>query len=146
MAETNNRPLISLRDIGKVYLTDDVETHALSSVNLDIARGEYVAIAGPSGSGKTTLLSLLGLLDTASSAYLTPTLSGTLAKDPASRAGATQSTDVVVVARALTRVVPTRHPTSNRSPSESLTTTLIASPPSVLYIPLLTDAFAGVSQ
>lgn len=67
MAETKNSPLISLRDIGKVYLTDDVETHALSSVNLDIARGEYVAIAGPSGSGKTTLLSLLGLLDTASS-------------------------------------------------------------------------------
>ena len=67
MAETNNRPLISLRDIGKVYLTDDVETHALSSVNLDIARGEYVAVAGPSGSGMTTLLSLLGLLDTASS-------------------------------------------------------------------------------
>ena len=66
MAE-NNSPLITLRDIGKVYLTDDVETHALSSVNLDIARGEYVAIAGPSGSGKTTLLSLLGLLDTASS-------------------------------------------------------------------------------
>lgn len=67
MAETKHQPLISLRDIGKVYLTDDVETHALSSVNLDIARGEYVAIAGPSGSGKTTLLSLLGLLDTASS-------------------------------------------------------------------------------
>ena len=67
MAETNEHPLIALRDIGKVYLTDDVETHALSTVNLDIARGEYVAIAGPSGSGKTTLLSLLGLLDTASS-------------------------------------------------------------------------------
>ena len=63
---STNDPLISLRGIGKVYLTDEVETHALSRVDIDIARGEYVAIAGPSGSGKTTLLSLLGLLDTPS--------------------------------------------------------------------------------
>ena len=56
--------LISLEGIEKVYYTDEVETHALSNVNLDISEGEYVSIAGPSGSGKTTLLSILGLLDT----------------------------------------------------------------------------------
>ena len=58
--------LISLEDINKVYYTDDVETHALSDVDLEINEGEYVSIAGPSGSGKTTLLSILGLLDTPS--------------------------------------------------------------------------------
>lgn len=57
-------PLIRLEDVTKVYLTDEVETHALSGVNLEIHRGEYVAIAGPSGCGKSTLLSILGLLDT----------------------------------------------------------------------------------
>ena len=56
-------PLISLEGIEKVYYTDEVETHALSDVDLDINEGEYVSIAGPSGSGKTTLLSILGLLD-----------------------------------------------------------------------------------
>ncbi|MEO8577932.1 MAG: ABC transporter ATP-binding protein [Gemmatimonadales bacterium] len=56
-------PLISLEGIEKVYYTDEVETHALSDVNLDIQEGEYVSISGPSGSGKTTLLSILGLLD-----------------------------------------------------------------------------------
>jgi putative ABC transport system ATP-binding protein len=56
--------LISLEGIEKVYYTDEVETHALSNVNLAIREGEYVSIAGPSGSGKTTLLSILGLLDT----------------------------------------------------------------------------------
>jgi putative ABC transport system ATP-binding protein len=58
--------LIHLQSIGKVFLTDDVETHALSDVHLDIRKGEYVSIEGPSGSGKTTLLSILGLLDTPS--------------------------------------------------------------------------------
>jgi putative ABC transport system ATP-binding protein len=57
-------PLIRLQGIRKVFLTDEVETHALSDVHFDIAKGEYVAIAGPSGCGKTTLLSILGLLDT----------------------------------------------------------------------------------
>jgi putative ABC transport system ATP-binding protein len=61
---TNGQPLIRLEGIKKVFYTDEVETHALSEVHLEIRRGEYVAIAGPSGCGKTTLLSLLGLLDT----------------------------------------------------------------------------------
>ncbi len=56
--------LLQLQGVTKVFLTDDVETHALSGVHLEIGRGEYVAIAGPSGCGKTTLLSILGLLDT----------------------------------------------------------------------------------
>ncbi|MBC8067389.1 MAG: ABC transporter ATP-binding protein [Deltaproteobacteria bacterium] len=59
--------LIRLRDVGKVYLTEEIETHALAGVQLGITAGEFVAIAGPSGSGKTTLLSLLGLLDVPSS-------------------------------------------------------------------------------
>ena len=55
--------LISLTGIKKVFYTDEVETHALSDIHLEIQRGEYLAIAGPSGCGKTTLLSILGLLD-----------------------------------------------------------------------------------
>src|SRR5437016_5606298 len=58
--------LIKLDAVSKVFLTDEVETHALDSINLAIARGEYVSIAGPSGCGKSTLLSILGLLDTPS--------------------------------------------------------------------------------
>lgn len=61
---TPDTPLLRLKGIEKVFLTDEMETHALSAVHLEIARGEYVAIEGPSGCGKTTLLSLLGLLDT----------------------------------------------------------------------------------
>ena len=60
------QPLIHLEDVTKVFLTDEVETHALSSVTLDIQPGEYVSISGPSGCGKSTLLSILGLLDTPS--------------------------------------------------------------------------------
>jgi putative ABC transport system ATP-binding protein len=60
-------PVIKLQSVGKVFLTDEVETHALSDVNLEVAKGEYVSIAGPSGCGKSTLLSILGLLDSASS-------------------------------------------------------------------------------
>src|SRR5438067_6618628 len=59
-----SRPLIHLHDVTKVFLTDEVETHALSGIHLDIRDGEYVSIAGPSGCGKSTLLSILGLLDT----------------------------------------------------------------------------------
>jgi putative ABC transport system ATP-binding protein len=55
--------LIRLEGIKKVFYTDEVETHALSDIHLEIRNGEYVAIAGPSGCGKTTLLSILGLLD-----------------------------------------------------------------------------------
>jgi putative ABC transport system ATP-binding protein len=56
--------LIKLEGIKKVFYTDEVETHALSGIHLDIQKGEYVAISGPSGCGKSTLLSILGLLDT----------------------------------------------------------------------------------
>jgi len=62
----SQQPLIHLEDVTKVFLTDEVETHALSSVTLDVQPGEYVSIAGPSGCGKSTLLSILGLLDTPS--------------------------------------------------------------------------------
>lgn len=62
----NQAPLIELKAIGKVFLTDEVETHALAEINLVIRRGEFVAIAGPSGCGKSTLLSILGLLDSPS--------------------------------------------------------------------------------
>ena len=60
----NRTSLIQLQGVKKVFYTDEVETHALADVHLDIRAGEYVSIAGPSGCGKTTLLSLLGLLDT----------------------------------------------------------------------------------
>jgi len=56
--------LISLEGVTKVFLTDEVETHALSGIHFFIRNGEYVSIAGPSGCGKSTLLSILGLLDT----------------------------------------------------------------------------------
>ncbi|MGH7650397.1 MAG: ABC transporter ATP-binding protein [Gemmatimonadaceae bacterium] len=59
----NDRTLIELCGIRKVFYTEEVETHALSDVDLEIKTGEYVSIAGPSGGGKTTLLSILGLLD-----------------------------------------------------------------------------------
>lgn len=55
--------LIKLEGVTKVFYTDEVETHALAGIHLDINQGEYVSIAGPSGCGKSTLLSILGLLD-----------------------------------------------------------------------------------
>lgn len=58
--------LIELNNIKKIFLTDEVETHALKDICLNINKGEYVSISGPSGCGKSTLLSILGLLDTAS--------------------------------------------------------------------------------
>jgi putative ABC transport system ATP-binding protein len=60
---TDAETLISMRGIKKVFVTDEVETHALTEVHLDVRQGEFVAISGPSGCGKTTLLSILGLLD-----------------------------------------------------------------------------------
>jgi putative ABC transport system ATP-binding protein len=60
-------PLIHMEGVTRVFLTEEVETHALSGISLDIRQGEYVSIAGPSGCGKTTLLSILGLLDSPSS-------------------------------------------------------------------------------
>ncbi len=62
----DNSALIKLEGVTKVFLTDEVETHALSGIHMDIRKGEYVSIAGPSGCGKSTLLSILGLLDTPS--------------------------------------------------------------------------------
>ena len=62
----NGQALIKLDGVTKVFFTDEVETHALSGIHLQIDKGEYVAINGPSGCGKTTLLSILGLLDTPS--------------------------------------------------------------------------------
>jgi putative ABC transport system ATP-binding protein len=56
--------LLEMQGIQKVFLTDEVETHALSDVHLKVQKGEWLAIIGPSGSGKTTLLAILGLLDT----------------------------------------------------------------------------------
>src|SRR5712692_4237726 len=58
-----NEILIHLDAIKKVFLTDEVETHALATISLEVKRGEFIAIAGPSGCGKSTLLSILGLLD-----------------------------------------------------------------------------------
>jgi putative ABC transport system ATP-binding protein len=57
--------LLCLSNVGKVFLTDEVETHALSDIQMTVRKGEYVAIAGPSGCGKSTLLSIIGLLDSA---------------------------------------------------------------------------------
>jgi putative ABC transport system ATP-binding protein len=65
--EAAKEVLISLRGVSKVFYTDEVETHALADVHLDVMKGEYVAMEGPSGSGKTTLLSILGLLDSPTS-------------------------------------------------------------------------------
>lgn len=60
---TAEPPLISMRNLSRVFLTEEIETHALSSVEVDLQRGEFVSIAGPSGCGKSTLLSIMGLLD-----------------------------------------------------------------------------------
>jgi putative ABC transport system ATP-binding protein len=67
MSKEQKESLIKLDGVTKVFYTDEVETHALSNIQLDIRRGEYVSIAGPSGCGKSTLLSLLGLLDSPTS-------------------------------------------------------------------------------
>jgi len=62
-AKSNGAKLIHLEGVTKVFFTDELETHALSGIYLEIQRGEYLSISGPSGCGKSTLLSILGLLD-----------------------------------------------------------------------------------
>ncbi|HYR27924.1 MAG TPA: ABC transporter ATP-binding protein [Thermoanaerobaculia bacterium] len=62
-----NETLIKLNAVSKIFFTDELETHALSDVHLEVRKGEYVSIGGPSGCGKSTLLSILGLLDTPTS-------------------------------------------------------------------------------
>ncbi len=57
-------PIIRLQQVTKIFYAEDVETHALADIDLEIRPGDYVAVAGPSGCGKSTLLSILGLLDT----------------------------------------------------------------------------------
>jgi putative ABC transport system ATP-binding protein len=59
----NFEPLVRLEGVSKIFYADEVETHALSGVRLEIRHGEFVSIAGPSGCGKSTLLSIVGLLD-----------------------------------------------------------------------------------
>ena len=60
------QPLLHLEGVTKVFTTDEVETHALAGIHLEINRGDYISISGPSGCGKSTLLAILGLLDTPS--------------------------------------------------------------------------------
>src|ERR1044071_6774005 len=64
MSDGNGQSLLHLEGVTKVFVTDEVETHALSGIQMDIKKGEYVSISGPSGCGKSTLLAILGLLDT----------------------------------------------------------------------------------
>ena len=60
------QPLIKLDQVSKVFVTDEVETHALAGIHFEVHKGEYLSISGPSGCGKSTLLAILGLLDTPS--------------------------------------------------------------------------------
>ena len=62
----SSQPLIKLDQVSKVFVTDEVETHALAGIHFDVKKGEYLSISGPSGCGKSTLLAILGLLDTPS--------------------------------------------------------------------------------
>jgi putative ABC transport system ATP-binding protein len=61
-----SEPLIHMEAVTKVFITDEVETHALAGIDLEVQRGEYISISGPSGCGKSTLLAILGLLDSPS--------------------------------------------------------------------------------
>jgi putative ABC transport system ATP-binding protein len=81
-------PLIRLQGVSKIFHTEEVETHALSRIDLEIRAGEYVAVCGPSGCGKTSLLSILGLLDSPSEG------SYVLAGEPVSTLSAAQRSRV----------------------------------------------------
>jgi len=85
-SQFDEQALIELNRITKVFLTDEVETHALAEINLVIRRGEFVAIAGPSGCGKSTLLSILGLLDSPSQGDYTLNGAAVASLDHAERA------------------------------------------------------------
>ncbi|MDE6497630.1 MAG: ABC transporter ATP-binding protein, partial [Muribaculaceae bacterium] len=71
--------MIELKEVDKIFRTDEVETQALQNININVEKGEFVSIMGPSGCGKSTLLNIMGLLDTPSSG--TVTLCGTRATD-----------------------------------------------------------------
>src|SRR5438034_2759469 len=77
--------LIQMENISKIFYTDEVETHALSAVHLDIRKGEYVTVAGPSASGKSTLLALIGLLDSPSEGTYVLNTSSVAALDASQR-------------------------------------------------------------
>src|ERR1700758_626824 len=62
--DNGSQPLLRLDAVSKVFVTDEVETHALAGIHFDLKKGEYLSISGPSGCGKSTLLAILGLLDT----------------------------------------------------------------------------------
>jgi len=64
--DNGSQPLIKLDQVSKVFVTDEVETHALAGIHFEVHKGEYLSISGPSGCGKSTLLAILGLLDTPS--------------------------------------------------------------------------------
>ncbi|MEW6991978.1 ABC transporter ATP-binding protein [Colwelliaceae bacterium 6441] len=66
MTNQSSSSLVQLNTLHKVFYTDDVETHALENININVNKGEYLSISGPSGCGKSTLLSILGLLDSPS--------------------------------------------------------------------------------
>jgi putative ABC transport system ATP-binding protein len=69
--DTSAQPLLRLEGIRKVFFTNEVETHALAGIHLEVNNGDYVSIAGPSGCGKSTLLSILGLLDSPTEGFYT---------------------------------------------------------------------------
>ena len=81
-----SEPLIRMQHVNKVFVTDEVETHALSDVHLEIERGDYVSISGPSGCGKSTLLAILGLLDSPSEGSYTLNGRAVESLSPAERA------------------------------------------------------------
>ena len=64
--DTDQTPMVAMRDVGKVFVTERMETHALENVSLTVRRGEYLRIEGPSGCGKSTLLGVIGLIEEAS--------------------------------------------------------------------------------